>query len=226
MCGRYTMYKDPDELDKEFDCRPTIQQALGDALKPRFNIAPTQEVLTVGLNGERVPRMMRWGLIPFWAKDHKIGSRSINARGETVATNRVFRNAFKQRRCLVIADGFYEWKRRGKTDRTPYRIGLKSWSAFAFAGMWERWKSPEGEEVLSCTVVTTLANEFMGPIHDRMPVILPKDAEGIWLDPSSDPGDLRELLVPHDSSEMAAYEVSPLVNSWKNESPECVEPAS
>ena len=164
--------------------------------------------------------MMKWGLIPFWAKDPSIGNRMINARAETVAEKPSFRNAFTRRRCLIVADGFFEWRKEGKT-KTPMRIILKNGEPFGFAGLWETWKSPEDELIRSCTIITTTPNEVMEPIHNRMPVILPRDAEAQWLNVSvTDTGVLRELLVPYAASELEAYEVSTLVNAPRNDVPD------
>ena len=187
--------------------------------RPRFNIAPTQGVLTVIKEGpENTGQFMKWGLIPFWAKDPSIGNRMINARAETVVEKPSFRQAFQKRRCLVIADGFYEWK-VVPGGKIPMRIALKSGEPVGFAGLWETWKNPEGDTVQSCTIITTASNAIMEPIHNRMPVILPREAEDVWLDVSvpSNSGELRELLVPYSAAEMEAYEVSTLVNSPKND---------
>ena len=195
---------------------------------PRYNIAPTQDVLTV-INeaGVRQTRMMRWGLIPFWARDTKIGYRMINARAETVADNRSFKNAFQQRRCLILADSFYEWRGTGK-NKQPMRILLRSEESFAFAGIWETWRDesrPEAEPVSSCSIITTLPNSLVEPIHDRMPVMLPRDLEPDWLDPDNqDTGLLREVLLPYDPGLMKTYEVSTLVNSARNQGPELILP--
>ena len=195
---------------------------------PRYNIAPTQDVLTV-INeaGVRQTRMMRWGLIPFWARDTKIGYRMINARAETVADNRAFKNAFQQRRCLILADSFYEWRGTGK-NKQPMRILLRSEESFAFAGIWETWRDesrPEAEPVSSCSIITTLPNSLVEPIHDRMPVMLPRDLEPDWLDPDNqDTGLLREVLLPYDPGLMKTYEVSTLVNSARNQGPELILP--
>ena len=207
------------------------------ALQPRYNIAPTDQVLTVMAdNGERRPAMMRWGLIPFWARDTK-GGRSvvdardravntpINARAETIETAKSFSGAFEKRRCLVLADGYYEW-RGVKSARRPMYIYPQSREPFAMAGIWGRWKSADGVEMRSCAIVTTVANSFMAEIHDRMPVMLTKGAESIWLEESNDMAELKELLVPYPSHEMDAHEVSSLVNSVKNDVPECIEPGS
>ena len=219
MCGRYSLTSDMDELQLRFGFRADDIQHT-----PRYNVAPTQEVLTVTNCGEENRgQFMRWGLIPFWTKDPKIGSPMINARAESVVEKPSYRKAFQERRCLVLADGFYEWRREDKL-KTPMRIVLKSGEPFGFAGLWETWKNPEGELVKSCTIITTEPNALMGPIHNRMPVMLSREAETLWLDPSNtDSAELRELLVPYAASEMEAYEVSALVNSAKNETPEVIE---
>ena len=191
---------------------------------PRYNVAPTQEVLTVTNDGERHGEFMRWGLIPFWAKDLKIGYKMINARSETVATSGAFKHALKRRRCLIPASGFYEWRKEGK-ERHPTYIHLKSKEPFAFAGLWETWKSPEGESIRSCTIMTTEPNSFIEPIHNRMPVILGQEAEALWMDPmTEDPKTLQQLLVPFPPEDLDAYQISDLVNSPKNESEEIIQP--
>ena len=164
---------------------------------------------------------MRWGLIPFWAKDYSIGNRMINARAETVDTSAAFRRAFERRRCLVVADGFYEWLKVGKA-RVPMRVALSSGEPFAFAGLWETWRSPEGEQVASCTIITTTPNAVMEPVHNRMPVILSRDAESEWLDMTGarPAAKLKELLVPYAGQDLEVYEVSTLVNSPRNDTPE------
>lgn len=219
MCGRFTLTSDPAQLSVEFG-----GLVLPDDYRPRYNIAPTQNVLAVvaGPEGLRAG-WLRWGLIPHWAKDPTIGNRLINARAETIAEKPAFRSAFQRRRCLIVADGFYEWARTPAGKR-PMWIHLQSRRPFAFAGLWERWVSPEGEEVKSCTIVTTDANPFLRTIHDRMPVILPEPERGRWLDPSQDATSLLELLAPYPSDDLAAYEVSTLVNSPSNDMPELIEP--
>lgn len=182
------------------------------------------KVLREGASQRRVVPMRR-GLIPFWAKDAKAGYRMINAVGETAAVKPAFRSAFKARRCLILADGFYEWRKEGKAG-IPNYIFLKTREPFAFAGMWETWKSPEGESVVSCTIVTTTPNEFIAPIHNRMPVILSQETESLWLDPvTQDPAVLMALLVPSPPELLDSSEVSTLVNSPKNSGPECIQPA-
>ena len=214
MCGRYSLATDEGALVERFSFR-----GLDLPFRPRFNIAPTQGVLTVINDGsENTGQFMKWGLIPFWAKDPKIGNRMINARAESVVEKPSFRQAFQKRRCLVIADGFYEWK-KVPGGKIPMRIVLKSGEPIGFAGLWETWKSPEGDPVQSCTIITTTSNALMEPIHNRMPVILAQEAEKVWLDVSvpSNTSELRELLVPYSAAEMEAYEVSTLVNSSKND---------
>ena len=222
MCGRYSLAMDLDKLDERFTFR-----GFQLVLEPRFNIAPTQEVLTVINDGsENQGRLMKWGLIPFWAKDPSIGNKMINARAETVPEKPSFKQAFRKRRCLVIADGFYEWRGTGK-QKVPMRIVLKTGEPFGFAGLWETWESPQDALVHSCTIITTTPNALMEPIHNRMPVILPREAEFQWLNVGdTDASELRELLVPYAADEMEAYEVSTLVNSPKNEVPDVIARAT
>ena len=167
---------------------------------------------------------MRWGLIPSWAKSASIGSRMINARAETVAERPSFRTALRRRRCLVLADGFYEWQRNG-AGRRPMRITMASGEPFAFAGLWDVWRDPRGETVRSCTIITTAANDLLSSIHDRMPVILPREMESLWLDHAmQDPAALTGVLTPYPVELMEVYEASTLVNSPSNDSPEVVVP--
>jgi putative SOS response-associated peptidase YedK len=201
---------------------------------PRFNIAPTQEapVVVLGPAGRRLGRL-RWGLIPHWADDPRIGSRMINARSESVATLPAFRESFRTRRCLVPADGFYEWKapatdgtsgrRRGGT-KVPHWIHRPDRRPFAFAGLWARWRSTEGESVHSFTILTTAANESLRPLHDRMPVVLLPESLEAWLDPAADPRELLRLLNPAPEAYFEAWPVSTLVNSAGVDEPLCVFP--
>ena len=219
MCGRYSLIADIQELARQFEFDGT-----GFENSPRYNVAPTQSVLTVTNREERQGEFMRWGLIPSWAKDPSIGNRMINARGETVAQKPSFRNALQRRRCLVLADGFYEWQKVGKGKR-PMRIVLKSRDPFAFAGLWETWRNPEGETVRSCTIITTEANDLLRPIHERMPVILPRELEEFWLDGDvSDSTALSDVLAPYPDDSMEVYEVSTLVNKATNSSPDLIVP--
>ena len=173
-------------------------------------------------NGSNQLALFRWGLIPFWAKDPSIGHKMINARAETVDEKPSFKTCLQRKRCLIVADGFYEWKKEGSTKR-PHRITLKNQELFGFAGLWDAWKSPTGEIVNSCSIITTTPNELMAPIHNRMPVILPREVESVWLDQSIvDSTFLKSLLVPYMADLMIAYEVSAFVNSVKNNGSECL----
>jgi putative SOS response-associated peptidase YedK len=222
MCGRFTLFAKFDEILNRFDIEAAIEQ---DLYEPSFNVAPSHSVLSVINDGTR-NRLgyLKWGLIPSWAKDEKIGYKMINARAETLSEKPSFRQAFKQRRCLVIADSFFEWKKGTDNTKTPMRIKLKSDELFAMAGIWERWKSPTGHTLFSCSVITTSPNELMRDIHDRMPVILKKEDEQTWLDPTIDDfSKVSGLLKPLQADVMEAYEVSSLVNSPRNNSPNLIQ---
>lgn len=225
MCGRYALYGPASRIREQFDLDD------GFDFEPRYNIAPTTAALIVwpGADGGRVGRLCRWGLIPRWAKDASIGTKLINARGETVAEKPTFHTAFRRGRCLVPANGFYEWKSIQEGDRTlkqPYYVrSHDERNLFAFAGLSERWVSPAGEEIHSCCIITTAANALMTPIHDRMPVIVGANDYAAWLDPSNtDANGLRALLRPAESADMIAYPVSRAVNSSRSDSPTFVEP--
>ncbi len=214
MCGRFTLAKDHDSLQGRFDF----------TWAPRYNIAPTQQVFGILRNGEKHAELLHWGLIPSWAQDPSIGSRMINARAETLSEKPSFRRLFRSRRCLVIADGYYEW-RKTAGQRRPMRIVMKSGEAFAFAGLADSWQTPDNSIIRSCTIVTTMANELLQTIHDRMPVILPREAEELWMDPKvQDVELLSPLLVPYATQKMDAYPVSTIVNTVWNDSPACIEP--
>ena len=220
MCGRYTLLASPEAIRDQFGLAEVPE------LSPRYNIAPTQPVAAVRLVAGQERRelvLLRWGLIPPWADDPAIGNRLINARAETVDDKPSFRSALRCRRCLVLADGFFEWQTsRGK--KQPYYFRLRDGRPFAFAGLWERWSRGGHGAVESCTLVTTEANELVRPMHDRMPVILPPDACGAWLDPAVQrPGELQPLLRPYRAEEMTAYPVSVRVNSPRNDDAGCVE---
>ena len=191
---------------------------------PRYNIAPTQLVLAVTNDEGRQPAYLRWGLIPSWAKSASVGNRLINARAETVTERLSFRTALARRRCLVIADGFYEWRRVGNTKK-PIRVVMKSGELFAFASLWDSWRNLEGDPIRSCTIITTEPNELLLLIHNRMPVILPEELESFWLDDKvQDPLALADILSPYPAEAMQAYEVSSLVNRPSNEGPEVAIP--
>jgi putative SOS response-associated peptidase YedK len=221
MCGRFTLTADISELQSSF---PWVNIPPG--LSPRYNIAPTQPVAVTPNDGKNRLDFYIWGLIPSWAKDPDIGSHMINARSETLSEKPAFRAAFRRRRCLVLADGFYEWRKDTKGQKTPMYIHLASGKPFAFAGLWEFWNAPDGSSVLSCVIITTQPNSLLATIHNRMPVILPEAAYAQWLDPGEgDPKQLSALLLPYPAEEMAAFPVSPLVNNPRNESPALIQPA-
>lgn len=216
MCGRFTLTIDINRVAQRFGVAPSIQVA------PRYNVAPTQDVVTIMSNGTAHLDLLRWGLIPSWAKDESVGSRMINARAETLAEKPSFKRLLHARRCLVVADGFYEWKQE-HGGKTPMYITLKDQEPFAFAGLWDSWKSPEGQQVRTCTIITTQPNELMASIHNRMPAILPQQAIEEWLDPAQrDDQALLSLLKPYPTDEMTARPVSRKVNSPKYDSADLI----
>ena len=220
MCGRFALNENPTKLAQHFHLSGDFD------VLPSWNIAPSTKILTVKANEEenRLLQKMRWGLIPSWAKDPSIGNQLINARAETVATKPAFRTALRERRCLIVADGFYEWQAQGRRKQ-PWCIRMQDGRPFAFAGLWERWTNPEGRGIESCTIITTTPNALIKPFHHRMPVILvPRDYD-LWLDVRiSDLDRLLLLLAPYLPEDMTAYPVSPLVNNPANDSPACQSP--
>jgi len=227
MCGRFTLFSDYHVLAERFGFDPGES-----AIEPRYNIAPGQLSPVVVNDGVRRLRMMKWGLIPSWSNEERAGrgSKMINARAETLTERPAFKKPFRERRCLVLADGFYEWAAagRGKKERVPMRIFLKSGEPFAMAGLWDSWargvKSGGVEPVFTFTIITTEPNELISPIHHRMPVILSPQDEELWIDSSfGNVEALRSLLKPYDSDEMDMHAVSTVVNSPKNDSPACVK---
>ena len=223
MCGRYTYF--PGEFS---DLRLTwnVDEVFGLDLKPRYNIAPTQEApVIVQMDGKRTLELFRWGLIPWWATDPAIGNRMINARAETLAEKPAFNNLLGNRHCLVLADGFYEWRKEGK-GKVPMRFKLKSGEPFAFAGLWDSWKQPDGSLLRTYTIVTTEPNDVLRPIHDRMPAILSNDDAQNWLAVDDEIAHALSLLKPYPPEKMEGYQVSPLVNNPRNDLPECVQPIS
>jgi putative SOS response-associated peptidase YedK len=224
MCGRFTLTVELNELLKTFPWL-TVPDV---AAPPRYNVAPTQPVAVVANNHNTTLDFFTWGLIPSWAKDPTIGSRMINARAETLAEKPAFRAAYRRRRCLILADGFYEWRKEpGSKAKTPMYVQLKSGEPFGLAGLWEAWNSPHGDLILSCAIITTTPNELMKPIHDRMPVILPPEAYDEWLDPAEkQPEQVNGLLIPYPADHMQAHPVSTVVNSPANDVPECIEPVA
>lgn len=221
MCGRFTLKTPAQDL-------ATLFEGLSfSGLRPRYNICPTQMVSCVrnDLEGDRQLAALRWGLVPFWAKDLKMGARMINARSETVSEKPSFRAAFKKRRCLVLADGFYEWKKEGK-QKQPYYISLVDHQPFTLAGLWESWTDKKSDETVeTCTILTTTANESMQPLHDRMPVFLDEDKRDVWLDAEfQDKSHLESMLVPYAEGRLQAWPVDKMVNKPVNDLPACIEP--
>ena len=223
MCGRFTNKATKQQIEKEFKTvgkNPAI-------FEPRYNIAPSQMIeVVLAPEGERLLAELKWGLVPSWAKDAEIGNRMINARAETLDEKPSFRDAFKKRRCLIPATGFYEWDKKGKAagGKQPYYFYLKEKEVFGFAGLYEEWRDRETGEVLeTCTIITTEANELLAPVHDRMPVILkPEDYEQ-WLDPRErDAARLKPLLAPFPAAEMDSHPVSRAVNAPMADAPELI----
>ena len=223
MCGRYTLALKEEILRQRFNVKEFDWKYI-----PRYNIAPSQENHVVLINEEkkRIMTLMRWGLIPHWAEDESVGNRMINARIETVAQKPSFRTSLRKRRCLVPADGYYEWEKPAKPGkRTPYRIVLKSREPFAFAGLWDVWVNQIGQPIHSYAIITTEVDELAGRIHPRMPAILRPENEGVWIDPSAESlADLRKALVPYPSNLMEMYEVSPLLGNPNSDIEECIQP--
>ena len=219
MCGRYRLSKRKQLIEEYFDTANEVDW------EPRYNIAPSQNVGIVRQDPSRPRRefsQVRWGLIPYWAKEASIGHKMINARSETVADKPAFREAFKHRRCLIPADGFYEWVRTGKAKQ-PFHFGMQDDSLFAFAGIWDRWKDGSGNPVETCSILTTTPNSLLAVVHDRMPAILERDDYELWLDPGFKDGDaLTEMLKPFNPALMKCYAVSTLVNAPANDNPECM----
>jgi putative SOS response-associated peptidase YedK len=221
MCGRFTLTVNPAEADEIFNRYIFPQQFM-----PRFNIAPTQPVLVIPNDDQNTADFFIWGLIPMWAKDPAIGNRLINARGETLAEKPAFRGSLKHKRCLILADGFYEWKGApGRKTKTPFFIHMKDRKPFAFAGLWDSWNGPDGSQVKSCTIITTVPNDLTAIIHNRMPVILHPRDYAKWLDPSAQtPDQLKPLIKPFPADMMDAYPVGTLVNTPANDIPDLIVP--
>jgi len=222
MCGRFTLTVDPAELREAF-----ANFSFPAKYMPRYNIAPTQPILAIPNDAKNAADFFFWGLIPSWAKDITIASRLINARAETLAEKPSFRGSLKYKRCLIPADGFYEWQSRpGMKTKVPHFIHMADGQPFAFAGLWDEWHSPDGDVLRSATIITTEPNSLMAALHNRMPVILSPDRYDDWLDPAPRTAEsLQGLLQPYDPQAMAAYPVSTLVNSPENDQPALIEPA-
>jgi len=221
MCGRFTLTVNPADLQDTFS-----NYSFPAKFAPRFNIAPSQPVLAISNDEKYTADFFVWGLIPMWAKDPTIGSRLINARGETLAEKPSFRGSYRRKRCLILADGFYEWKTFGdRKNKTPYFIHMQDRQPFAMAGLWDSWESPDGSSLKTCTIITTTPNELMEKIHDRMPVILHSRDYAKWLDTAPQtPESLQPLIKPFSADAMSAYPVSTLVNKPANDMPELVVP--
>jgi putative SOS response-associated peptidase YedK len=222
MCGRFTLSTPAEQVAATF--------AVADPppLTPRYNVAPSQVIAVVGLKADGTRRglaLLRWGLVPSWATDPNAGPRPINARAETILSKPTFREPFRRRRCLIPADGFYEWRKSG-TRKTPCHIRLKGGGLLAFAGLWDTWSGPDEARLATCCIITVAANELVRPIHDRMPVILPPDDYDRWLSPSTPEAELVGLLRPYPADEMVVVPVGPAVNSVTNDGPECLTPAA
>jgi putative SOS response-associated peptidase YedK len=223
MCNRYRLTHPQHDLAERFLARNEIDDA------PRYNIAPTQPVIIVRKEHAQKSRhftTMRWGLIPHWAKDASIGTRTLNARSETVTKLPAFRESIFTKRCLVPADGFYEWRKMGSVKQ-PYCFEVGEGEIFAFAGLWDEWRSPEGEVIESCTILTTTPNRLVADMHDRMPVIVPPDKYDVWLDPDvTDFNAIKDILKPYDADQMRRYPVSTRLNNSKNEGADAAAPVA
>ncbi len=241
MCGRFTLTSELNALHDTFGANYLEDRNFWLTFNPRYNITPTQDVAVISNRQPNPDRrqdqksydFFQWGLIPSWAKDAKIGSRMINARSETLSEKPSFRAAYKRRRCLVLADGYYEWQKiEGEKSKQPVYIRLKSQKPFAFAGLWEEWQATSDREGMetplrSCTIITCPPNKTLESLHHRMPVILPQDSYDQWLTPDElTPDVLQPLLKPYSGEEMEAYPVSRYVNRPANDSPECIKPLS
>lgn len=218
MCGRFALATEKHILEMLFELE------LREEYLPRYNIAPSQELLALRINpvpGEKEFARLKWGLVPFWAKDETIGQKLINARSETVSEKAAFREAFSRRRALIPASGFFEWRREGKTKQ-PYYVCLKDEKPLLLGGLWESWRGGDAF-IESCAILTTAANGLVAPIHERMPVIIGDDAYGRWIDPRTAPADLQRLMLPYPVEKMIAYPVSSLVNNPANDLPACLQ---
>ena len=222
MCGRFVQAQSAQSYADHFGAAVSLDEAVD----PSWNVAPTDRVYAVAEHeGNRFLGAFRWGLIPWFAKEAKVGARHINARAETVATTPAFKDSFARKRCLIPADGFYEWEKRESGGKVPHFVHNADHSPLALAGLWSSWKNPDGERVATCSIITTRPNDLLAPIHDRMPLILPREAWDRWMDrETTDPGVLEALLVPAADETLAEYPVSTLVNDVKNNYAECVTP--
>lgn len=219
MCGRYTLVKKAEEVAKRF------KVDVGNVYKPRFNAAPTQLLPVITADSPEGLSWFYWGLIPAWSKDKSISTKLINARAETLSEKASFKTALQKRRCIIPADGFYEWKPVSKKGKVPYRITLLNEELFAFAGLWEEYEDDEGDNVHTFTIITTQANSTLQSIHERMPVILSREAESLWLDKKTDPASLQNILQPYSRDATRFYTVSAKVNYATTDDPSLIVPA-
>jgi putative SOS response-associated peptidase YedK len=222
MCGRFVQAHDPSEYAEHFGAALAVPETLA----PSWNVAPTDMVYAVAEHdGDRMLGTFRWGLVPWFAKDRKIGARHVNARAETVHTSASFKDSFQRRRCIIPADGFYEWEVREEGGKLPHFVFRQDSGPLAFAGLWASWRDDAGERLTTCTIITTTPNDLLASIHDRMPVVLAGESWNHWLDPDfRDEAALRALLVPYDAAQMAEHPVSTLVNKVQNNYPDCIAP--
>jgi putative SOS response-associated peptidase YedK len=218
MCGRYGLTVDTSKLQERFDTTNTLPD-----MQPRFNIAPTQELPVIVRNSPNSMVLMQWGLIPSWSKEPQVSYSTINARAENLLKSSVYKKPFQRQRCLVPASGFYEWQQTS-AGKQPYYIHVQDTDVFAFAGLYDIWRDKHGHELHSYTIITTKPNDLVASIHNRMPVILRRDDENVWLDQDADQARLLSLLTPYPAAEMSAYRVSTWVNSPSNDSPQALEP--
>jgi len=215
MCGRFALFSTKWVIGEEFEVIELEE------LEPRYNVAPGQDVAAVMLSdGTRTVENFRWGLVPHWAKDPRMGSRMINARTETLTEKPAFRDAFASRRCLIVADGFYEWRKVGM--KNPVYFSMSDGKPFGLAGLWESWTPPDGRELKTCTIITTSPNDLVKDVHDRMPAIIPREKRSEWLDPETDIDSVHSLLGPYRTEEMQARDVSKLVNDLRNDDPDLI----
>jgi putative SOS response-associated peptidase YedK len=220
MCGRFSNFTPIEALRERFRADPPDEPVY-----PRYNAAPGQRLIVIPMSDPHKMHLYKWGLIPHWAKDPKVGNSLINARSETLKEKPAFQGSLQKGRCLVLADGFYEWKSTAGS-KIPYRVELKDRKPFAMAGLASKWKDVTGKEIATFTIVTTNANNIVGAIHDRMPVIFKPEQESKWLDPSIDVQEVNQYLLPYPENDMAIYPISTLVNSPKNDTAEIVKPVS
>ncbi len=223
VCGRFRQTQDWSEIERRFGAK--LSDRMRERFEPRYNIAPTDEVIVIRQREEREAGYVRWGLVPHWSKGPASGARMINAKAETLAEKPAFRSLLATHRCLIPADGFYEWRTGSDGRKEPLDMSLRTGGLFAFAGLWAAWRQPNGDWLRSCTIITTRPNELVADVHDRMPVILPVEAEDDWLDPDLSVEHALSLLEPFPAGEMRAVDLSPLVNSVRNEGPELLTPA-